>query len=123
MAQSTLEQKVSRAYVWTTAGNVAKNLAGFSISLVLAHLLGPKEYGLLGMAMVFTNILAFLQDCGIGQAVVYNQEERSGLSLYFTTAAILGGVLTLSLSWWRLSSPRFITSRPSPRLSECLASP
>jgi len=94
MPGSTLEAKVSKAYVWTTAGNVTKTVAGFSISLVLAHLLGPKDYGLLGMAMVFTNVLLMLQDCGIGQAVVYYQEERSGLPLYFTTAAMIGVVLT-----------------------------
>ena len=95
MPATTLDSKLTKAYVWTTAGSVAKNFAGFAISLVLAKLLGPAEYGLLGMAMVFTNILVILQDCGIGQAVVYYQEERSGLSLYFTTAAIIGGVLTL----------------------------
>ncbi len=94
MSGSTLEKKVSNAYLWTTAGTISKNLAGFCISMVLARLLGPQEYGLLGMAMVFTNILATLQDCGIGQAVVYYQEERSGLSLYFTAAAGIGAVLT-----------------------------
>ncbi len=96
MPALTLEKKLTKAYTWTAAGSVAKNLAGFTISLVLAYLLGPKEYGLLGMAMVFTNILSLLQDCGIGQAVVYYQEERSGLSLYYTAAAIVGGILTLA---------------------------
>ena len=79
MITSNLSQGIRKAYVWTTAGNLTKNLAGFAISLVLAHLLGPKDFGLLSMAMVFTNILAMLQDFGIGQAVVYHQEERSGL--------------------------------------------
>jgi len=73
---------------------VTKTAAGFVISLILARLLGPKDYGLLGMAMVFTNILLQLQDCGIGQAVVYYQEERSGLPLYFTAAVMVGSVLT-----------------------------
>src|SRR3954453_16747730 len=92
---TSLSHSIRRAYAWTTVGNAAKNFAGFGISLVLAHLLGPQEFGLLSMAIVFTNILAMLQDCGIGQAVVYYQEEGKALDLYFTTAAALGAVLTV----------------------------
>lgn len=94
MTTPQLARKITNAYVWTTFGNVVKNAAGFVIALVLAHLLGPKEYGLLGMAMVFTSILAMLQDFGVGQAVVYFQEERQALPLYFTAAAAVGGCLT-----------------------------
>src|SRR6476619_185027 len=94
MPTSPLAHKIAKAYAWTTAGNVVKNLAGFAISLVMAHILGPKEYGLLGMAMVFTSVLAMLQDFGVGQAVIYYQEERDALPLYFTTAVLIGGGLT-----------------------------
>ena len=94
MPTSPLAHKIAKAYAWTTAGNVVKNFAGFAISLVMAHILGPKEYGLLGMAMVFTSVLAMLQDFGVGQAVIYYQEERDALPLYFTTAVLIGGGLT-----------------------------
>jgi O-antigen/teichoic acid export membrane protein len=57
---TSLSHSIRRAYAWTTVGNVANNLAAFGISLVLAHLLGPQEFRLLSMAIVFTNIPAML---------------------------------------------------------------
>ena len=94
MASAPLTQKINQAYFWTTAGNLAKNAIGFGISVMLGRLLDPKDFGLLAYATVFTNILAMLQDCGVGQAVVYFQEERKGLPLYYTMAAGIGTVLT-----------------------------
>ena len=94
MSSPSFESKVQKAYIWTTAGNMMKNVVGVGISIVLARLIGPKDYGLLGMALVFTGMMAQLQDAGIGQAVVYNREKTSELPLYFSLAAAIGGSLT-----------------------------
>ncbi|WP_114749061.1 oligosaccharide flippase family protein [Pleomorphovibrio marinus] len=48
---------------------------GFLVKLVLARLLFPEEFGLVGMAVVFTGFINVLNDVGIGAALIQKKEK------------------------------------------------
>ena len=77
-----LGANIQSAYIWTVLGSVAKSSAGFLISLLLARLLEPKDYGLVGEVLVVITILS-VQESGIGSTVVYFRDEEN-LPTYFS---------------------------------------
>ena len=91
-----LNQKIRSAYLWTTALLLTKNLLGFGLSLLLARFLSPADYGLVGMVTVLTGIVLVAQDWGMGQAVIYFDEDHGHLATYFTVAALTGAILTVA---------------------------
>src|SRR6185312_5674448 len=94
-----LRSKIRRAYKWSVGGSFVRYGATFCVSIVLARLLKPADYGLLGMITVFTELLSSVYDWSLGAAVVQLPEEdpvheRLG---YFTIALILGIVFAGAL--------------------------
>jgi O-antigen/teichoic acid export membrane protein len=85
---------VKRAYAWTAAGNAVSSVLGIAISLVLARLLSPNDYGLIGMVIVFTSFLSAIQESGLGQAVIYfNDESPATLPTHYTVNIVTGVIL------------------------------
>lgn len=85
------------AYSWTTAGVVVKQAVGFGISMLLARLLAPADFGLLGMVLVFTAVLSAVQELGLGQAVVYFQQDRETVAACFTVSFLTSSLMALGL--------------------------
>jgi O-antigen/teichoic acid export membrane protein len=85
--------------MWTLGGNLAKSLIGFGLSILLARLLQPSDYGLVGMVLVVISILTVLLDLGLGKAVVYFTEEEASLPVCHTVTVASGIILT-AVSFW-----------------------
>lgn len=68
-------------------------------TIVVARILAPADYGLVGMAMVYLGIATIIAEFGIGTAVVMLRDlpERSLAEL--NTVAALLGVAAWALSW------------------------
>jgi O-antigen/teichoic acid export membrane protein len=102
------------AYLWTLGGNLAKSLIGFGLSILLARLLQPSDYGLVGMVLVVISILTLLLDLGLGKAVVYFSEEEASLPVCNTVTTASGIILTAvsfgPRRWWLI----FTTMPASP---------
>src|SRR5690606_32943157 len=81
-------------YLWTSFGNLIRQFLGFALSMLLARLLAPSDYGLVGMVLVFTSIASGLQDLGFGQAVIYFRSHESSLPTYFTVTTFTSVLLT-----------------------------
>lgn len=64
--------------------------------MILARLLGPKEYGLVGMVAAFTGFLDMLGDFGLSAAAIQrNDISNEQSSTLFWINLLLGGVLGL----------------------------
>jgi len=87
------------AYMWTLGGNLAKSLVGFGLSILLAKLLQPSDYGLVGMVLVVISILTILLDLGLGKAVVYFTEEEASLPVC-NTVTVASGIILTAVSFW-----------------------
>jgi hypothetical protein len=69
------EAKVSsgqqaKAIGWSLVGDFSSQGIGFIVSIVLARLLTPELFGLVGMSMVFISLLYLLVDGGFSTALV-----------------------------------------------------
>jgi O-antigen/teichoic acid export membrane protein len=90
-----LKGRIRQAYGWTFAGNTIRYFGGFAISVTLARLLQTKDYGLIGMVLVFLSMLAAFQDLGVGMAVVRLDEDDTAIPTFFTASALFGLFLTV----------------------------
>ncbi len=119
---------VRAAYLWAGAGNIIKALLTFGLSVLLARLLDPSHYGLIGVVLAFVSILLVIQDGGFGQAVVYFEETEETLPTYHTVTA-LGGLLMALLTAlaapglaWFYGMPELVRVAPALGLSLIFAS-
>lgn len=95
---SNLRSKSIVAFAWDFAGSIGLQLVSFIISIVLARLLSPEEFGLIGMVLVFTAVAQVFMDMGFGSAIVQSQEVKEGVySSVFWLNIIIGVILSLSL--------------------------
>ena len=95
---SELRSKSIRAFVWDFFGSFSNQIVGFSISIILARILSPEEFGLIGMVMVFTAVAQVFMDMGFGSAIVQsNKVDENVYSSVFWLNLIIGFVLTLSI--------------------------
>jgi PST family polysaccharide transporter len=61
--------------VWYTLGYGSTKIVGFVVNIILARLLGPTVFGLMGMAAVFSGLVALFGGLGIGPFLIHQQEE------------------------------------------------
>ena len=67
---SSLKEQGSKAFLWDFSGRIASQATGFVISIFLARLLEPAEFGLIAMVMVIMGIAGIFSDVGLGGALV-----------------------------------------------------
>jgi O-antigen/teichoic acid export membrane protein len=72
-----LKQKAQKGLVWDLGGTFAQHGVGFIISIFLARLLHPAEFGLVGMALVFINLFQVFTDLGFASALIQNKNNTS----------------------------------------------
>lgn len=69
----TLEQKTIAGMKWSSLSQFICISTQTITSVILARLLLPEDFGLLGMALVFMGLVAIFNDMGIGSAIVQKQ--------------------------------------------------
>lgn len=71
----SLKNKTIRGAFWTGVEKVANQAVGFVISIVLARLLTPADYGTVGMLAVFLSISALFIDAGFTSALIQKKDR------------------------------------------------
>lgn len=66
-------KKLKSGLIWSVIEVVIKRGLDFFIKLVLARLLFPEDFGVVGMAMVFVSFIQVLNEAGMGLAIVQNR--------------------------------------------------
>lgn len=70
MAEQSLKDKTVKGVGWSAIDNVAQYAVSFVVSIVLARLLSPDDYGLLGIIAIFTAICNALISGGFANALI-----------------------------------------------------
>jgi len=65
-----LKQKMVGALAWTSVDRFGQQIVQLVIGIVMARLLTPNDYGLIGMIMIFIALSSVLIDGGFGQALI-----------------------------------------------------
>jgi len=69
-----LKQKTLSAFTWTTIDRFGQQAVQLIIGIILARLLSPGDYGLMGMVMIFVALSYVLVESGFGQALIRKTE-------------------------------------------------
>ena len=69
MSEKTLKEKTASGLLWGAANNLAIQILGALIGIVLGRLLSPAEYGMTGMLAIFSAIAGSLQESGFTAAI------------------------------------------------------
>lgn len=70
----SLKSKTIKGTVWSAADAFLGQGVTFLVGIVLARLLSPQEYGLIGIVTIFTTILTGIVDSGFSQALIRKKE-------------------------------------------------
>jgi len=73
----TLRQKTVSGLLWSFVDNIALLFISFIVGIILARILSPKEYGLIGMLGIFIAISQSFIDSGFSQALIRKQDCTS----------------------------------------------
>lgn len=82
MSDGNLKQKAVTGVVWTTIQRSSSIFVGFVSGIVLARLLSPEDFGLIGMLSIFMLLSSTFIDGGFGSALI--QKKRPTQDDYST---------------------------------------
>lgn len=80
---------------WNLLDKIVSQGVGFAINVLLARLLLPEDFGLLGMVVVIIGFASVFKDFGLGSAIIQKKEiTADDLSTVFWFNLGMGGLLT-----------------------------
>lgn len=114
----SLKQKAITGLKWTFLDQAGSLGISFVVGIVLARLLQPSEYGLLGMVTVFTAIATVFTDSGFGQAMVRKTDltEEDKLTAFWFSCGM--GILVYFALF--ISAPWISVFYKEPQLTDIL---
>ena len=68
------KKKIISNFFWRFAERCGAQFVTFIVSIVLARILSPKDYGTIALVMVFTTILQVFVDSGLGTALIQKKD-------------------------------------------------
>lgn len=101
MLEQSLKQKTVKGMGWSAIDNFSKIGIQFVVGIVLARLLSPDEYGLIGILTIFISIFTFICDSGFTNALIRKkniQDIDYSTVFYVNLALSFFMVLALFLS-------------------------
>ena len=94
MAEQSLKDKTVKGTLWSGIDNVAQYAVSFIVSIVLARLLTPDDYGLLGIIAIFTAVCTALINGGFSAALI---RKKDAIDDDYNTAFIVNLSVSLLL--------------------------
>lgn len=88
--QNSSSANVIKNFFWRIGESGGAQLVSFLVSIVLARLLTPEDYGVIALVTVFTSILQVFVDSGLGTALVQkkNADEVDFSSVFYFNVLI-----------------------------------
>jgi len=94
--------KLVKSFAWDFAGRVGNQLSGLIIGIILARLLTPSQFGLIGMAMVFISVSEIFTNLGLSSALIQRsdptEEHYSSSFLLNIGAALLLTIIFVAVA-------------------------
>lgn len=98
MQQESLKNKTIKGVGWSAADAFLGQGVTFIVGLVLARLLSPDEYGLIGICLIFTTVLNGIVDSGFSNALIRKKDVTDeDYNTMFTTNMAISIVLYVLL--------------------------
>lgn len=92
--KQSLKDKTIKGTMWSAADNVVQFGVAFVVSIVLARLLSPDDYGLIGIITIFTTVCTAIINGGFSSALIRTKDPSED---DYNTAFIINLGLSLVL--------------------------
>lgn len=87
---------VRSGVLWDYAGSLSTQLVSFGISVVLARLLSPAEYGIISIAMVVISVATVFATMGFGASIINARDlDHKAINSIFIINVVIGVLLTV----------------------------
>jgi O-antigen/teichoic acid export membrane protein len=110
---SDLDRVLVRGIAWTTTAKWISQVVSWAITLVVARLLSPSDYGLVGMATLALGFVTLFSEFGLGTTVVTlrdtSDEHISQLNTISVLMGLFGFLLSLGIA---VPLSRFFRAQP-----------
>lgn len=113
-----LSSKIVEGVKWSYVSAMLSGAFRLLVLSVLAHLLSPREFGLLGIAMIFVNFSERISQVGLGPALVQRSSVTDGHHIAAANTGILTGFLIFGLLW--IGSPYIAMFFDEPAITSIL---
>jgi O-antigen/teichoic acid export membrane protein len=98
--EKSLTKKTFNGLIWLGGVKVTNAVLQFGILAILARLLSPSEFGLIGLALLVVAFSEIFNDLGFGPAITQKQEiSKLDINTAFTASFIFGLFLLLILNF------------------------
>lgn len=86
----SLKSKTVKGVGWSFGGSLASYGITFLVGVILARLLSPEEYGLIGIIMIFVTVFDGIIDSGFSNALIRkkNATEQDNNTMFITNLVI-----------------------------------
>jgi O-antigen/teichoic acid export membrane protein len=93
----SLKQTALKGVFWSTLQQFSNQIIGFGVSVVLARLLLPEEFGLIAMLAIFMGIGSSLIDSGLTQSLIrtVNPDDRDFSTVFYFN--LVGSVIVYAI--------------------------
>lgn len=98
MVEESLRSRTLKGTFWSAADAFLGQGVSFLVGIVLARLLSPDEYGLIGICLIFTTVLNGIVDSGFSSALIRKMDvSQTDYNTMFFTNLVISSVLYLLL--------------------------
>lgn len=96
--QEPLRGKTIKGVGWSFTDNIASSGISFLVGLVLARLLSPQEYGLIGITTIFIAVFNSIVDSGFSSALIRKNDAKDfDYNTVFLTNLVLSVLIFFAL--------------------------
>lgn len=94
MENKTIKNKAIVGFFWTLAEKFAAQGVSFVVSIILARLLTPDDYGIVAVITIFTSIANVFVKSGLGSALI---QKKDADELDFSTVFIFNVLFSVGM--------------------------
>ena len=95
---SSIKKNLIVGVFWSAVEKYSSLILNIGISMILARILSPQEYGVVSIATVFISFLTLFASMGIGPAIIQRKDlSQQDLDNIFTFTLVVAAILSISL--------------------------
>ena len=116
MAETSLKKQIMSGMVWKFAERFIAQGVSFVVSLVLARILMPSDYGIIAIINVFITIADVLLTSGLNTALIQKQDELDFSTIFYCNFILGMGLYAILF----VGAPFLATAYKMPLLKQAI---
>jgi len=95
---STTDRALMHGIAWSAGSKWVTQIVSWASTIVVARILSPNDYGLVGMAALYLGLVALISEFGIGTAIVTLRDLSDDAIAQLNTVSLMVGATIFAVS-------------------------